>query len=164
MSFPYIRDDPQEIGYKIGRQIIGLYIVKMLFKYALDNAGIEHGKHHNLHHLFMYLLNDRRKAVEQKYKEILNSQLKETWDVANSVDSLLKYLGKNPITDTRYFWEPRHDEYKLISTLIMPEVIYTLLYSLFIILHDYPSQPIIKRYNTTFRSLVGSLKEITPPT
>jgi len=88
VSFPHNRNDPREIGYKVGRQIIGLYIIEMLLKYALDNAGIKHGKHHNLHHLFICLSNDCRKAVEQKYKEILNSRLKETWDVAHSVDSI----------------------------------------------------------------------------
>ena len=39
-------------------------------------------------------------------QRILNSELSCAWDVAETVDSLLLYLGKNAITDTRYFWEP----------------------------------------------------------
>ena len=34
-----------------------------------------------------------------------------------------------------------------------------LLYALFNTLHRYPSQPIVKRYDTVFRSLADSLRE-----
>ena len=34
-----------------------------------------------------------------------------------------------------------------------------LVYALFIALHNYPSKRIVKRYETTFRSLAESLKE-----
>ena len=76
----------------------------MLLKYALDNAGVSHGQHHNLQELFRNLSRQRRRAVERKYKEILNSEVQRTWDVARTAESFLKYLGENAITDTRYFW------------------------------------------------------------
>ena len=97
--------------------------------------------------------------MERKYTELLNSRKKSAWDVEKSVDSLLKYLGKNAITDTRYFWEPdRGHLAEHASIVFMPAAIYCLLYALFIVLHNYPSQPIVKRYDTTFQSLAESLE------
>ncbi len=81
-----------------------------------------------------------------------------TWDVAKSVDPFLEYLGQNAITDTRYFWEPNRTHIvEDASILIMPNSIRNLLYALFIVLHNYPSKPIVKRYDTQFRSLEESL-------
>ena len=158
-SFPHKSNDPRATGFSVGRQIVGLYIVEMLLKYALDTSGVTHGRHHNLHQLFRQLSHQRRLAVERKYKQILNSRTEQTWDVAKSVDSLLQYLGKDAITDTRYFWEPdRNHLSDHASILIMPNTIYSLIYALFIVLHKYPSEPIVKRYDTTFISLAESFE------
>ena len=104
--FPHEDDDPRMAGFNVGKQIVGLYTTEMLLKYALDELGRSHGQHHNLHELFRNLPRPWRRAVERKYTEILNSEADWTWDIAKSVDSLLRYLGENAITDTRYFWEP----------------------------------------------------------
>ena len=157
--FPHKPNDPRELGFKVGRQIIGLYIVEMLLKYALDTSGVTHGLHHDLHQLFMQLSSQRRLAVERKYKQILNSRTKQTWDVVKSVDSFLRYLERDPFTDTRYFWEPnRNHVADHASIIIMPQDIHSLIYALFIVLHKYPSQPIEKRYDTKFISLKESLE------
>ncbi len=157
--FPHKRDDPRRLGFQVGRQILGLYIVEMLLKYALDSSGVTHGTHHNLYDLFRKLSRQRRRAVERKYEQILNSNTEWTWDVAKSADSFLQYLGENAITDTRYFWEPsRNHLAEHASILIMPDTIGSLLYALFIVLHNYPSKPIVKRYDTRFESLEDSLE------
>ena len=104
--FPYDANDPRQMGFRVGQQIVGLYVIEMLLKYALDNAGVPHGQHHNLHQLFMHLSRQRRRTVERKYTEILNSEVESAWDVAETAESLLSYLGENALTDTRYFWEP----------------------------------------------------------
>ena len=123
----------------------------MLLKYALDHSGAPHGHHHNLHDLFRNLSRPRRRAVERKYKEILNSEADWTWDIAETADSLLRYLGENAITDTRYFWEPdRNHVGEDASILIAPRMLRPLIYALFIVLHKYPSKPIVKRYDTSF--------------
>ena len=107
--FPHDPGDPRTMGFNVGRQIVGLYIIEMLLKYALDDAGTSHGKRHNLYQLFKNLHRQRRRAVERKYTQLLNNEFDSAWDVARTADSLLQYLGENPITDTRYFWEPgRH--------------------------------------------------------
>ena len=158
--FPHGPDDPRGRGFKVGRQIIGLYIVEMLLKYALDDSGASYRSNHKLHELFKKLSPGSSRAVEQKYKELLNSYQEWSWDVAKSADSLLRYLGKTAITDTRYFWEPNRTHLgKHASILIMPDAIYCLLYALFIVLHGYPSEPFVKRYDTKFRSLAEFLEQ-----
>ena len=147
------------MGFFVGQQIIGLYIIEMLLKYALD-AGAPHGQHHNLHELFRNLSRPRRRAVERKYTEILNSEVESEWDIAKTAESLLQYLGENAITDTRYFWEPdRNHVGKHASILFAPRMLRPLVYALFVVLHNYPSKPIVKRYDTTFRSLAESFEQ-----
>ena len=158
--FPHGNDDPRKLGFNVGRQILGLYIIEMLLKYALDDLGTPHGSNHDLNQLFSHLPRAKRRRVERKYTEILKSRTKQTWDIARSAESLLQYLGKSPITDTRYFWEPdRNHLVEHASILVMPNEIRNLLYALFIVLHNYPSEPIIKRYDTQFMSLRESLLE-----
>ena len=72
----------------------------------------------------MKLSRQRRRAVKRKYAAILNSGTEWAWDVAESADSLLQYLGKDAITATRYFWEPdRTRVSEHASILIMPNTI-----------------------------------------
>ena len=98
--------------------------------------------------------------VERKYTKILNSEADWAWDVAETADSLLRYLGQNAITDTRYFWEPdRTHASEHASILVAPRMLCPLIYALFIVLHNYPSKPIVKRHDTTFRSLAESFKQ-----
>ena len=158
--FPHGRDDPRRMGFNVGKQIVGLYLTEMILKYALENAGVSHGQHHNLHELFRNLSRQRRRAVERQYTEILNSRKSWAWDVAETVDSLLTYLGQNAITDTRYFWEPdRNHVSEDASILLAPEMLNPLIYAVFIVLHNYPSKPIVKRYDTTFQSLAEFFKQ-----
>ena len=159
LPFPYDdRNDPRRMGFGVGQQIVGLYLTEMLLKYALDNSGVSHGQHHNLHDLFRKLSRPRRRTVERKYTKILNSEW--AWDVAETVDSFLLYLGRNAITDTRYFWEPgRNHVGEEKATLFSPRMLRPLIYAIFIVLHNYPSKPIKKRYDTTFQSLAESLKQ-----
>ena len=91
---------------------------------------------------------------------ILNSEWAWAWDAAETVDSFLLYLGRNAITDTRYFWEPgRNHVGEDASILLAPRMLDPLIYALFSVLHNYPSKPIRKRYDTTFPSLAESLKQ-----
>ena len=159
-TFPHDGNDPRKVGFNVGKQIVGLYIIEMLLKYAMDDSGRSHGQHHNLHELFRNLARPRRRAVQRKYTEILNSEQSCAWDVAETVGSLLLYLGMNAITDTRYFWEPdRNHVGEHASILFTPRMLRPLIYALFIVLHKYPSKPIVKRYNTTFQSLAESLTQ-----
>ena len=158
---PYGANDPRRLGYAVGKQIIGLYITELLLQYALDNSGKTYKHDHNLHALFMKLPRQQRRAVERKYKKLLNSNTKHTFDVFMTAEAFLKYLGKNAITATRYFWQPTPGRYLAdhASILFTPRDLYNLIYALFIELHNYPSKPIPKRYETTYASLDNSLKK-----
>ena len=154
-------DDPRRLGFSVSQQIVGLYIAEMLLKYALDHSGVSYDPHHNLHRLFIDLPEAHRGEVERKYTELLNSVRDWTWDVGETVDSLLRFLGQNAITDTRYFWEPGRTHIAGRSILFEPSMIIPLIHALFIVLHNCPSEPIKKRYDTIFRSLAGSY-DLTP--
>ena len=153
---PHETDDPRRLGFQVGRQFVGLYIVEMLLKYALDDLRIEYQRNHGLLDLLRKLPRQRRRAVERKYQEILGNRVEEAWDFQETVDSFLAYLGNNPITDSRYFWERPHTGD--ISIVFQPDSLSHLLYAMFIVLHQYPeSGPLEQRFTTRFRSFIDSL-------
>ena len=156
--FPFDNNDPRKFGFLLGQQIIALYTIELIIKYEFEKLGLSQATHHNLRALFQRLPIERRSSVERKYSEILENRVDWTFDIARSVHSLLNYLGKEPITNTRYFWEPgRAHLVDHASILIMPDILRHLLYSMLIALHDYPCSSLPKRYNTTFVSLKRSL-------
>lgn len=152
------RDEYDNPGFSIGRQIVGLHLVELLLKYALQDRGPEFEATHNLKQLFDSLPPSQQRAVERKYKQLLQHEVRETWDIARTVKRFLNYLGRNPITETRYVWEPLRDSPK--SILITPTNLRMLIYALYIALHDYPEgSPLEKRYRTRFISLEESMRE-----
>lgn len=99
-------DDQTIPGFFVGKQILGLYMVEIILKDALDNYGLEYKeKTHNIHKLFNILFDEQRRSVERIYTEKLDNEVTEHMPFARSADSFLQYLGKNPITQTRYFWD-----------------------------------------------------------
>lgn len=159
-KFPYEKEDQRSIGFDVGRQIVGLYLIEMLLQYAADKYGSQAGRNHNLHEMFRNLPRARRRAVEKLYTDLLSNSVEQTWDVAKSVDSLLRYWGDSPITATRYFWEREHTYANLdFSIVIAPHDVQQVIAALFIALHDYPTKPLKKRYKTVFNSLEESLRK-----
>ena len=157
---PVEHDPRQALGVGVGRQIIGLYIAELLLKHALENTGENPGRKHDLHDLFMKLTSQQQCAVEQKYTELLNTEKDVAWDVAKTVDSLLRYLGKHAITDTRYILEPGlHHAVKGASIVVDPGMLRPLIYALFNVLHEYPMETMVKRYDTTFKPLTEFIKQ-----
>ena len=151
--FSHDSGDPRTLGFQVGQRVIGLYLAEMLLKYALDELKREFGRSHNLYSLFKRLPRPRRRAVAKKYEEILYNRVSSTWDYAISVESLLRYSGDNPLTDTRYFWEARRRAIPLSPGPLMP-----LVYALFIELHGYPQGgPLTRRHKTVFLPFEGSL-------
>ena len=148
---PHNQDDPRQLGYEIGRRIIGLYLIEMILKYAIDDLGRSFGNFgstHNLHSLFKKLPRPRQNAAEKKHLKWMNAKMPWTWDHARTVVSHLKYLGNDPLTDARYFWLSRgREDVPLFAWTLEP-----LVHGLFIELHDYPEgTPLLKKYQTQFR-------------
>ena len=158
MPFPHEAGDPRILGFQVGQRIVGLYLIEMLLKYALDDQGNQFGRNHNLYSLFKGLPRRLRRAVEKKYKDFLGNHVSMTWDFAESVESLLQFSGDNPLTDTRYFWEQGNNTIMPLA----PHTLVPLIYALFIELHNYPQgDPVKKRYETEFLSLEQSLRTNT---
>ena len=154
-------DPYRRMGFVMGRQIIGLYIVELLLKRALAEEGIQPPHHHGLLELFRQLPGPKRQAAERKYQEVLAHRVEEGWDIQQTVETFLEYLGANPITDTRYFWDRPHTAQG--SILFFVNALSHLIDALFISLHGYPQDgPLTLRYNTSFKSLQDSLSPAEP--
>ena len=139
VEFPYGSDDPRGLGFSVARQIVGLHLVELLLKYALEGLGIGYARDHDLGSLFRALPEEIRDLAERKYAEILASA-REAWEFARSIESLLAYLGKDPVTESRYFWEPREYREGGASILFSQGTVEMLIYALFISLHGYPER------------------------
>ena len=134
VTFPHDDRDPGLLDS--GRTTVGrLYLVEMLLKYAADDLGRQFGSNHNLLSLFNKLPRQRRRAVARMYKKVLDNRVSSTWDYAQSLDSHLKHLGDNPLTETRYFWEFAGDKPIPLS----PGPLVPLIYGLLLELHGYPA-------------------------
>ena len=103
--FPYGPEDPRALGFGIGRQIIGLYLIESLLKYALDVAQTSYDRGRSFKGLFSALPEQDRRDVEGKYHQLLADGVAEIWDFGGSVASFFDYLGDDPMNDSRYFWE-----------------------------------------------------------
>ena len=55
--------------------------------------------------LFQLLPVSDQKSLRDCYKTILHSQPGHSWDIERSIDDLLAHLGRDPITESRYFWD-----------------------------------------------------------
>ena len=156
VEFPHEPKDPRSLGFQIGQRMVGLYLAEMLLKYAADDLGRQFGSNHNLSSLFKKLPRPRRRAVGKTYERVLYNRVSSTWDYAQSLESLLEYLGDDPLTETRYFWEISGDRPIGLS----PAPLMPLVYALFLELHGYPQErPIRRRHQTIFLPFEGSLKK-----
>ena len=140
VEFPYGEDDPRWPGFSVARQIIGLHLVELLLKYALEELKIGYAKDHDLGTLFATLPADRREAAERKYAEILRGSAREAWEFSRTIESLLAYLGKDAITAARYFWEPQENRSGDASIPFSRWMLEFLIYALVISLHGYPER------------------------
>ena len=158
IPFPHEAPDPREVSFQVGQRIIGLYLSEMLLKYSLDEISEKYSNTHNLLILFKKLPAEKKKAASHKYREILNNSVQWTWTFAKELISLVKELGDNPIKDTRYFWQTN---YNSGPHVVSPGLIHPLVYSLFIVLQNYPQQyeQIERRYKTKFVDFEKAHKE-----
>ena len=149
---------PQELpvnlrfGFMVGQQVIGLYVIEVLLKYTLQQRRRAFRQDHNLRKLFRGLAPRDQKKVQKKYQEILRTSTQTALDIEATVSALLTYLGHNPITSTRYFWEYSHPETSVMSILIAPHMLRRVIYAIMIPLHRYPEKPGTRRpFATRFR-------------
>ena len=138
-------------GFSVGRQVIGLYIIEILLKYTREGRQRPYRQDHNLWKLFRGLPPKDKKKIEKKYKLILRSDTQVALDIEKSVSALLSYLGFNPITSTRYFWERSHGSTPTMSILVAPHMLRRVIYAILIPLYRYPQGGVIRaRFTTSF--------------
>lgn len=160
--FPHGQDDPPHLGFAVGKQIIGLYLIEMLLQYKLDKLGIPYEEDHNLQALFSSLPESCRSEVESKYSQLLANGVTQAWDFERTVSTFLEFLGDDPMNDSRYFWERQHGHDR--SIIFLPNRLGDLIYALFIPLHAYPEGSALEpRYDTEFESFEDSLKDGEEP-
>ncbi|MYB18001.1 MAG: hypothetical protein F4Y16_03250 [Holophagales bacterium] len=107
-------------GYYIGRAILQIYAIEMYLRHALEDANVRSKRvKHDLHKLFRMLPNDKKEAARARYAEIMKPHLEgalSSWYVeTGTIEDFLQFLGRSPITDMRYIWDPpwrhrRHDQ------------------------------------------------------
>ena len=112
------------MGYYIGRAILQLYAIEMYFRHALADVGLSSKRvKHDLHKLFKMLPEDKKEIVRASYSESMKKHIEgmhSAWySDTGTADDFLKFLGKSPITDMRYIWEPqeRHARHEQIENL-----------------------------------------------
>ena len=106
-------------GYYVGRAILQLYAIEMYLRHALEAAHVSSKRvKHNLHKLFRMLPEDKKETVRTRYADSMKSHVEGMlggWYVGTSTaEDFLRFLGKSPITDMRYIWDPpaRHSRHQ----------------------------------------------------
>ena len=128
---------------------------EMLLQAYLRRGGEARGvSTHNLARLYRIVPGEVRESVEKRCALILANEVERKWDVCRTVESFLNFLGKSPITKSRYPWQSNED------TLFAPDELRPLIYALYIELHGYPYEAgsMEKRFDTLFESLKESRK------
>ena len=157
--FHTIRGSARTIGFGVGRQIVALYLIEIILKCAQSDLAVMRRSRHNLASLFHHLPPQQKAHSETTYRELINSNTEWNWDICRICNGLAQLSREECVYRHTLLWDPRRTHAEPdVSILIMPDTLRNLLYALFISLHNYPSEPISKRFDTTFRSLEDSLK------
>ena len=134
---PHEGIDPRSSGFTIGKHILGLYIIEILLKDALDDLGRSYDNNHHLHALFKRLTDEKCRAVEEEYRAALvHCNIPPKYLLAESVDGFLELFGKNPITEARYFWENK-------NVVFAPYDLSFVIYALGAALHDFHNENLL---------------------
>lgn len=125
-------------GYYIGRAILQLYVIEMYFRHALEDVNVSPKRvKHDLYKLFKMLPEDKKEIVRATYSESMKrhigGMLAARYRDTGTADDLLRFLGKSPITDMRYIWDPptRHARHAQEDNLdlMRNEELHALLYA-----------------------------------
>ena len=119
-------------GYYIGRTILQLYAIEMYFRHALADVNVTSKRvKHDFYKLFNMLPEDKKETVRASYSESMKKHIggmPASWyRDTETADDFLKFLGKSPITDMRYIWEPqarhaRHEQEENLDLMRIEEL------------------------------------------
>lgn len=101
-----------KFGFIMAKSIVSLYTIEILLKYAHQQIDKRAGSElktkwgHNICKLFADLPEEKQRKVEALYQERAKEIVHENRaEKVIPLKSLLDVLGRDPITDLRYFWE-----------------------------------------------------------
>ena len=134
------KDEGVQIGFSQGRMIVGLHLIEIMIKRFLSSYNIGNLKTHNLLKLYNKIPIFDRIRIGKIYPDFYWNK-SWIWDFSETVESFLRFLGKDPITSTRYFWDSE------VKLLFMPNRLVCLIHALIIGLHNYPYKQIIRKGN-----------------
>ena len=157
--FPRADDDPRKLGFGVGCQIVGLYLGEMLLKYALDERAVDYKEDHNLEEFFQRLPPDDQERIRTRYVQILHSEPGHAWDFQETIDDLLRYLQRDPFTESRYFWDaqtaPRG------GVLFSPRILTPMIDAFFAELHGFFFREGVPRFfEREFESFEESIRKM----
>lgn len=159
---PYTKEDPRSLGWNLGRQMICQHLIEVALKGELAKHQRSVPRHHDLETMYSGLPKRRRMRVEKLYRQLLESRFQETWDVFETIESSLHFMGRRPTVETRYYWEEDSRSNTLgvgyFGMFVSIENYVNIMYALMIAFHNYPTEEIAKRYDTRFKSLKGSVE------
>ena len=106
-------------GYYIGRAILQLYAIEMYFRHALADVNISSNRaKHDLQKLFKMLPEYKKEIVRASYSASMKRHIElmpAAWyRETGTAEDFLKFLGRSPLTDIRYIWDPpaRHGRHE----------------------------------------------------
>ena len=141
---PRTQEDPRQLGFAVGSQIVGLYLAEISVTYALDECSIGYEEDHNLERLYLLLPEREKECLRASYQKILHSERGHAWDFQRSLDELLRFLDEDPFTVSRYFWDGTVNERD--GVLFSPRMLTPLIDSVLSDLHGFEARPKDNRF------------------
>ena len=98
-------------GFCMAKTIVSLYMIEIMLKYAHQKIDEENGKEiknrrgHNIGKLFRDLPEKVKREIGTKYRDRAKVILHRENVEVMPIQSLVKILKGDPITDIRYFWQ-----------------------------------------------------------
>ena len=98
-------------GFSMAKVIVNLYMIEIMLKYAhqkideRNRVEIKNRRGHNIGKLFHDMPKKERQKIEVKYRERAKFILDKENVKVMPMQSLVKILKGDPITDIRYFWD-----------------------------------------------------------
>ena len=146
------------LGFAIGRQMVGLYLIEIALKFALDERTIKYTKSHNIEVLFSSLPEDVRERLRCRYVRILHSEPGHAWGFQASIDDLVRHLAGDPITVTRYYWDSRTTKRGIVQ--FNPAMLVALVDAILCELHGFDLGQPIEEFERDFQSFDASMVEM----
>ena len=143
-----------QIGHDIGKYIVGLYMMESIIKSELDKHQATYTKKsRNFIKLWRMVPFRKRRAVEERYSEILYFKKEHTFNICSSIDRYFKWLRDDPFNSARFYKE---QDQPLLFAVDINRFIIESMFAVFV--DGYPMPNLSRRYNTrivSYKAAIG---------